>query len=102
MKTTAGFFVVALSVVVFSAGCETYLKMGQGAGTTSEPAAVESRDATSLTGPNRPASGTFGDTLEACLARIPADASAAQRMLAEDTCRRNAERQRPIELVPGP
>lgn len=102
MKTTAGFFVVALSIAVLSAGCETYMKTGQGPGAHGELTAGESRDATPLTGPNRPAPGTFGDTLEACLARIPADASPAQRMLAEDTCRRNAERQRPIELVPGP
>jgi len=32
---------------------------------------------------DRVASGTQGDTLEACMARIPKDASAGQRMLAE-------------------
>ncbi len=38
---------------------------------------------------NRASSGTQGDSLEACLARIPADATAGQRMLAEETCARD-------------
>jgi hypothetical protein len=37
----------------------------------------------------RAASGTQGDTLDACMARIPKDASAGQRMLAEESCRRD-------------
>ncbi|WP_447973103.1 hypothetical protein [Nitrospira sp. Kam-Ns4a] len=35
------------------------------------------------------ASGTAGDTLDACLARIPKDASAGQRMIAEQSCQRD-------------
>ncbi|BFU94095.1 MAG: conserved exported protein of unknown function [Nitrospira sp.] len=38
---------------------------------------------------DRVASGTQGDTLEACMARIPKDASAGQRMLAEQSCQRD-------------
>lgn len=38
---------------------------------------------------DRAASGTQGDTLEACMARIPKDASSGQRMLAEESCRRD-------------
>lgn len=38
---------------------------------------------------NRASSGTQGDSLEACLAGIPADATAGQRMLAEETCARD-------------
>lgn len=34
------------------------------------------------------AAGHAGDSLEACLARIPSDASAGQRMIAEDSCRK--------------
>jgi hypothetical protein len=34
-------------------------------------------------------SGTQGDTLDACMARIPKDASAGQRMLAEESCKRD-------------
>lgn len=43
---------------------------------------------------DRPASGTVGDTLEACLARIPKDATAGQRLLAEGSCRRDHAGQR--------
>jgi hypothetical protein len=40
-----------------------------------------------LTGePARMAAGEVEDTLKACLARIPKDGSAGQRMLAEQSC----------------
>ena len=39
-------------------------------------------------------SGTQGDSLEACMARIPKDASAGQRMLAEESCRRDQANRR--------
>jgi hypothetical protein len=38
---------------------------------------------------DRASSGTQGDTLDACMARIPKDASAGQRMLAEESCKRD-------------
>lgn len=38
---------------------------------------------------NRASAGTQGDSLDACLARIPTDATAGQRMLAEETCARD-------------
>ncbi|MGE3153108.1 MAG: hypothetical protein AB7G48_08175 [Nitrospiraceae bacterium] len=38
---------------------------------------------------DRVSSGTQGDTLDACMARIPKDASAGQRMLAEESCKRD-------------
>ena len=38
---------------------------------------------------NRASAGTQGDSLDACMARIPADATAGQRMLAEETCTRD-------------
>ena len=37
----------------------------------------------------RASAGTQGDSLEACLARIPDDATVGQRMLAEETCARD-------------
>lgn len=43
---------------------------------------------------DRVASGTQGDTLEACMARIPKDASAGQRMLAEESCKRDQANRR--------
>ena len=38
---------------------------------------------------NRVSAGTQGDSFEACMARIPKDATAGQRMLAEDSCQRD-------------
>lgn len=38
---------------------------------------------------NRASAGTQGDSLEACMARIPADATAGQRLLAEESCKRD-------------
>jgi hypothetical protein len=38
---------------------------------------------------DRIASGAVEDTLSACLARIPKDATSGQRMLAEESCRRD-------------
>jgi len=38
---------------------------------------------------NRASAGTQGDSLNACMARIPADATAGQRMLAEESCKRD-------------
>lgn len=43
---------------------------------------------------DRAASGTQGDSLDACMARIPRDASAGQRMLAEESCRRDQANRR--------
>ena len=38
---------------------------------------------------NRIAAGVEEETLDTCIARIPKDATAGQRMLAEQTCRRD-------------
>jgi hypothetical protein len=43
---------------------------------------------------DRVSAGTQGDSLEACMARIPKDASAGQRMLAEASCERDQETRR--------
>ena len=40
-------------------------------------------------GINRVASGAVEDSLAACMGRIPDDASAGQKMLAEESCRRD-------------
>lgn len=48
-----------------------------------------SSGAATATGLNRVASGAVEDTSNACLARIPKDASAGQKMLAEESCRRD-------------
>ncbi len=38
---------------------------------------------------DRASAGTQGDSLEACMARIPSNATAGQRMLAEESCKRD-------------
>ena len=38
---------------------------------------------------DRASAGTQGDSIEACLARIPKDATEGQRMLAEESCQRD-------------
>jgi hypothetical protein len=53
------------------------------------------------TGPTRVSTGTQGDSLEACLARIPSGSSEGQRMLATLSCERDAKARTPIDVVPG-
>ncbi|HLZ33862.1 MAG TPA: hypothetical protein VKP13_07585 [Nitrospira sp.] len=43
---------------------------------------------------NRVSSGSEGDTLDACMARIPKDATAGQQMLAEESCKRDQANRR--------
>jgi predicted metal-binding membrane protein len=41
------------------------------------------------------------DSLQACMGRIPKDASIGQRMIAEQTCHRDESERVPFEAVPG-
>jgi hypothetical protein len=47
------------------------------------------------------AAGAVEDTLQACMARIPKDASIGQRMIAEQSCRRDETERKPYEAIPG-
>jgi hypothetical protein len=47
------------------------------------------------------AAGTQGDSLAACLGRIPSNATAGQRQLAEMSCQRDERSRQPIVSVPG-
>ncbi len=47
------------------------------------------------------APGAVEDTLKACLARIPQNASIGQRMLAETSCERDEMDRKSIPAVPG-
>lgn len=63
-------------------GCASNGTMGSSASDRSAtPASTKNID--------RVASGSVEDNLNACMARIPKDASAGQRMLAEESCRRD-------------
>ena len=46
------------------------------------------------------AAGAVEDTLKACLSRIPADASAGQRMLAEQSCKGEEANRDLVSLAP--
>lgn len=56
---------------------------------------------TSVGGSENGASGSQGDTLQACIARIPRDASAGLRMIAEQSCERDEANRKAILSVPG-
>ena len=47
------------------------------------------------------AAGSLEDSLEACLARIPKDATAGQKMLAEQSCRRAEADRAPVQTSGG-
>jgi|KBSMisStandDraft_5_1062788.scaffolds.fasta_scaffold545388_2 membrane-bound lytic murein transglycosylase B len=56
----------------------------------SDAAATESNSAKQPgSSKNRIAAGIDEETLDTCLAQIPGDATTGQRMMAEQTCRRN-------------
>jgi hypothetical protein len=47
------------------------------------------------------AAGAAEDTLRACMARIPKDASIGQVMIAEQGCWRDENDRKPVQAVPG-
>ena len=47
------------------------------------------------------AAGSVEDTMEACMARIPKDASIGQVMIAEQSCWRDENERKPVQAVPG-
>jgi hypothetical protein len=47
------------------------------------------------------AAGAAEDTLQACRARIPKDASIGQLMIAEQSCWRDESDRKPVQAVPG-
>ena len=47
------------------------------------------------------AAGAVEDTIEACKARIPKDASIGQVMIAEQSCWRDENERKPVQAVPG-
>lgn len=47
------------------------------------------------------AAGAVEDTLAICLARIPQSATAGQRMMAEQTCRRDEAGRASVRAIPG-
>lgn len=54
----------------------------------------------SAVGLGETASGAVEDTLKACLARIPKDSTGGQRMIAEDSCKRDEGTRELSQSVP--
>ena len=95
------FFWTIISLSALTMGCAE-MNGGSTAGGGSSASSASSADTTAVTtGPNRVSQGTQGDSLDACLARIPSDATAGQRLIAERTCQRDADNRSSILAVPG-
>ena len=94
------FLWTSISLATMTMGCAEMNGNSSGGGGLT-PDASSAGTAAVTTGPSRVSQGTQGDSLEGCLGRIPSDASAGQRMVAERTCQRDAANRSPIDLVPG-
>ena len=98
MKPLAKLFLwVSISLATLSMGCAQM----NGGSTSGAGSATPGTVSIENTGPKRVSQGTQGDSLKACISRIPSDASAGQRMVATGTCERDAANRTPIDLVPG-
>lgn len=102
MKPFAQLFLwTTIGLATLTMGCAE-MNGGSTAGMASKnPAASGAGTSAETTGPNRVSQGTQGDSLDACLTRIPSDATAGQRMVAEQTCQRDVENRSPFMAVPG-
>lgn len=92
-----------MTLTLMLSGCAQYgIGSGKGGGAVSSSSPSGSSPAAALTtGPHRISAGSQGDTMEACLARIPQNATAGQKMLAEKSCERDRNYRHPIDQVPG-
>lgn len=83
-KNSISFLVAAFALAIMTSGCEHMNGEAgpESSGTSPEAAPTEPPDV---------AHGAQDDSLEACLARIPGDASSGQKMLAEVTCKKQFE-----------
>jgi hypothetical protein len=95
------FFWTFITFSAMTMGCAEMNGGSTAGGGSSTPSASSAGTSAVTTGPDRVSQGTQGDSLDACMARIPSDASAGQRMVAELTCKRDAENRSSIMAVPG-
>ena len=86
----------AIGVASFMAAMFFAPAMGQAADPQSENGA---HGPAAITEPNA-AAGAVEDTLQACMARIPKDASIGQRMIAEQSCWRDENGRQPFRFDP--
>lgn len=86
-KRLLGTVGVTFTLGLLASGCASDGTMGS-ATPNREAAPASTRNI------DRIAAGAAEDTLNACLARIPKDATMGQRMLAEESCRRDESARR--------
>ncbi len=102
MKPIAQLFLwTSISLATMAMGCTQMNGGSMAGGGSTSPSASRGETTAVTTGPSRVSQGTQGDSLDACMSRIPGDASAGQRMIAERTCQRDAENRTSIDAVPG-
>lgn len=70
-------------------------------GLTADKASAVSSKATPPAASTLRAVGSVEDSLQACLARIPKDATAGQRMIAEQSCQRDEGDRKPFQATGG-
>lgn len=98
MKNTLSLFsrflgISAAALLLASCAEMQHMEDGSGSGYSSgSSASVSSADV---------ASGHAGDSLDACLSRIPGNSTDGQRLLATTTCNRDEAARQSIEVVPG-
>ncbi|MGQ0811322.1 MAG: hypothetical protein ACT4OO_08880 [Nitrospiraceae bacterium] len=96
--------IITISSTLLLSACATEegTKVGSG---TSGAAPTAAKVPSTLNAPakatSKVASGTEDDTLQACIGRIPKDATVGQRMIAEQTCKRDEAVRGEINVVPG-
>ena len=96
MKTRYLISMLACLALAFGVSCATD---GGGGGGSSASSSGGSTQAAAQ--PGDYAYGTTGDSKQACMDRIPSGASAGQRMLAEESCKRDEANRGSIQAVPG-
>ena len=98
MKTVQSVMMMLFTALaLLTAACATY-DSGSPGSSTAPAAAIMSGSPAAQTNAT---SGTEGDTLQDCMARIPQDASAGLRMIAEQSCERDEANRKAIQAVPG-
>ena len=93
----SGLMILAIGSVMLLAACASTDSgaPGTGAGPSDAVSTAPATGAAAI------ASGAVGDSLEACLARLPKGASAGQRMIAEESCKRDEADRKTFRAVPG-
>jgi hypothetical protein len=102
MKQFSNVFLCAFfGLATLTMGCAE-MNSGSSAGTGTTGGETKKGNVSAVnTGSTRVSQGTQGDSLKACLSRIPSDASAGQLQLATLTCERDAQARQAIDAVPG-